>query len=123
MGSWYPQYWPGGQVLMETEYRKNTQVVLNRIEAAFENVDPDLAECEQAMGALTIILKDGSRCILSGQPSVKQLWLALASLGMAYHFNYDESAQQWIDDKGKGIELVSFLENFLRKATGLEIKI
>lgn len=108
---------------MEADYRKRVQDTLNRIEQAFEAIDPDLAECEQSLGALTITLGDGSKCILSTQPSVSQIWLALASRGTAYHFNYDSSASQWKDDKGRGIELMSFLEGYLKEATGLSLKI
>jgi CyaY protein len=108
---------------MEADYRKRIQDLFNLIEHAFEPVDPDVAECEQSLGSLIITLADQSKCILSVQPSVRQLWLALASRGTAYHFNLDESTGRWIDDKGKGIELVSFLEGFLKEAAGIEIKI
>lgn len=108
---------------METEYRKRIEDLVHRVERAFESVDPDIAECDVAMGALTLTFSDRSRCILSAQPSVRQLWLALASLGTAFHFNYDEATQTWMDDKAKGIEIVSFLENYLREKTSLEIKI
>jgi CyaY protein len=107
----------------EADYRKKIQETLDRIEAAFEGVDPDLAECEQSHGALTIQFADGSRCILSAQPSVRQLWLALASQGRAYHFNFDPAKGQWIDDKGQGIELLSFLRGYLRDSVGLDLSL
>lgn len=109
--------------LSEPEYRELIQRTLNRIEAAFESVDPDVAECEQSHGAMTITFSDGSRCILSAQPSVRQLWLALAARGTAYHFNYDEAAGVWRDDKGRDVELISFLEKYLSEATGGPIKL
>lgn len=105
----------------EAEYRGLLQKTLDSIESAFDNVDPDVAECEQAFGALTIKLADGSRCILSAQPSVRQLWLALAARGTAYHFNYETAQSRWMDDKGKGIELKSFLTDFLKDAAGVGI--
>lgn len=108
---------------MESEYRKKIAATFNTIEKALEGVDPDLVECEQAMGALTLIVSDGSKCILSAQPSVKQLWLALAGRGIAYHFNFDEKSQIWMDDKGKNIELIGFLESYLQEASGVRIQI
>lgn len=112
---------------MTGDYRKRIQEVFDSIENAFEEVDPDLAECEQSLGSVTITLADKSKCILSAQPSVHQLWLALASKGTAYHFNFEESANgssgRWIDDKGRKIELISFLEKFLKESTGIDIKI
>jgi iron donor protein CyaY len=124
MVSWYPQYWPGGQVYMqsEIEYRKKIQAVFHQVEKAFAEVDPDIAECENSMGALTITFADQARCILSAQPSVFQLWLALASRGTAYHFNLDAKSEKWIDDKGRNIELFSFLEGLMKDTCGLELK-
>ncbi len=107
----------------ESEFRKRIQLLLNRIETAFAPIDPDIAECEQSMGALTITYAGQSRCILSTQPSVYQLWLALAARGTAYHFNYNGTSGQWLDDKGRGIEVVSFIENYTKETTGLVIKI
>jgi CyaY protein len=101
----------------EAEYRKKVQQVYDTIEKALADVDPDLAECEQANGVLTITFSDRTRCILSGQPSVRQLWVALAALGTAYHFNYDSASGQWIDDKGRGIELMSYMQKFIQDKT------
>ncbi len=108
---------------MEIEYRKRIQDVFNRIEVAFESVDPDIAECEQSMGSFTITLADQSRCILSAQPSVQQLWLAVASRGTAYHFTYDEAKHAWMDDKGRGIEILEFLGTYLSEATRAQVKL
>lgn len=106
---------------MEAEYRKRIQDAYDLIENALANVDPDIVECESSMGAMTLTFSDQTRCILSAQPSVRQLWLALASRGTAYHFNFDESSNRWVDDKGKGIELLTFLENFLKEMTGVDL--
>lgn len=101
--------------MSEVEFRKKVSETLARIEKAFVAIDPDIAECEQAMGALTITFGDRSRCILSAQPSVQQLWLALAAEGTAYHFHFDPSSSQWLDDKGRSIELFSFLAQYLNR--------
>lgn len=105
----------------ESEYREKISAVFDRIEQVFENVDPDIAECEQSQGAMILSFADGSRCILSAQPSVRQLWLALASKGTAYHFNFDPQLQKWVDDKGKGIELTSYLEKYIQEMTGIQV--
>ena len=108
---------------MESDYRKQVELVFNRIEKALESVDPDLVECELTQGSLVLTFTDRSKCILSMQPSVAQIWLALASQGTAYHFNQDPESGRWKDDKGKGIELTSYLADFLKQMTGLEIKL
>ncbi|MDH5751959.1 MAG: frataxin family protein, partial [Deltaproteobacteria bacterium] len=91
-------------------------------ENAFDEIDPDQAECEMSQGALTISLSGGARWILSQQPAVKQLWLAVASLGRAYHYNFDLSQGVWLDDKGEGLELLSHLQGLLATHAGLQIK-
>jgi CyaY protein len=72
---------------------------------------------DQQQGALSIVFADGSRCILSAQPSVRQLWMAVASRGIAFHFNHDGAA--WIDDKGRGIEALSYLKTFVKEQSGV----
>src|SRR5947209_6071652 len=109
--------------ISESEFRQKVQQTFDRIEKAFESVDPDVAECEQAMGAMTISFPDRTRCILSTQPSVRQIWLALAAKGTAYHFNLADAGtarERWMDDKGRDVELVSFLEGVLRERIGPE---
>ena len=107
----------------ETDFRKIMQSTLDLIEKVFTDVDPDVAECDQSLGSMTITFADRSRCIISGQPSIRQLWLALASRGTAYHFNWNASSQQWVDDKGRGIELLSFLKTYFKEVTGLDFKL
>jgi CyaY protein len=110
-------------MVSETVYRQRIEHVFQRIERAFEQIDPDIAECEQSMGAMTITLADRSRVILSAQPSVRQLWLALASQGTAYHFNYDDSTNSWMDDKGRKVELIEYLEGYLKEVTRTAIQL
>jgi len=96
-------------MMEEKAYRLLVKEVYARVEQAFESIDPDLVEVESGMGTLTLVSKRG-KTILSTQPSVRQLWLAIAAKGIAVHFNYDESRRAWIDDKGEGKELYALLE-------------
>jgi iron donor protein CyaY len=111
------------QNLSESEYRALIQKSMRRIESAFEGVDPDLAECEESMGSLTIQIPGHGRCILSAQPSVRQLWLALASKGIAIHFNYDSKSGKWIDDRGQNLELMAFLEKFFLDTLKMKVRL
>ena len=92
-----------------------------RMEKALDSVDPDVIEVEQSSGVLTLKLARGAKIILSAQPSVRQLWLAMAVLGTAIHFDWQNG--QWVDDKGQGKELYSTLSQVLREQTGLEISL
>jgi iron donor protein CyaY len=108
-------------VYTEQEYRKKIQETYDVIEDAFSDVDPDIAEVEQSMGALSIRFGDGSKCILSAQPSVRQLWLALASRGTAHHFNLDTASGRWIDDKKPELELFAVLRKVLRESYEIDV--
>ena len=107
--------------MSEAEFRALAGKIYARIDEAFEAVDPDDAECEISQGALTIILPDGARWILSQQPPVRQLWLAVASLGRAYHFDYDASRNLWIDSKAPERELLSHLIALLRDNAHIDV--
>jgi CyaY protein len=107
----------------EGEYRSKVEEVLDQIDEAFSDVDPDVAECDVALGSMTITLSDQSRLIISMQPSVRQIWLALAAKGTAYHFNYDSAKKQWFDDKGRGVELLSFLNEYFRESCKLDLQL
>jgi CyaY protein len=105
----------------EADYRRKVQETLSQVERAFSDVDPDVAECEITFGALTVTLESGARFILSQQPSVRQIWLALAAQGQAHHFSYDSSKGLWFDDKGKGIELLAFVKKYFKESCGLDL--
>lgn len=107
----------------EKEYRSLVDQVFKRIEKAFDAVDPDQAEFEFSQGSITILFADKSRCILSTQPSVRQIWLAAASKGIAHHFNYEPAMQGWFDDKGKKVELCSFLKNLVKEVCGVVLSL
>ena len=108
-------------MLDEKDYRQKIAETFDQIEKAFERIDPDLAECSQSQGALTILFPTGSKCILSAQPSVRQLWMAVAARGVAFHMNWDLAKRQWWDDKGKGVELWAYLRQYLRESAQVEL--
>lgn len=107
---------------VEADYRKVIASTLDRVGKAFENIDPDLAECELRFGILTINFPNRTKIILSAQPAVRQLWLALAAKGTAYHFGWDEQLSQWRDDKGRDIEVLSMLRSVLAES-GVQVQI
>ena len=108
-------------MLSEVEFRSQIQSLFDRIEKALDPVDPDLVECESQHGALSLKVAGGKKVILSAQPSVKQLWLAVASRGQAFHFNWDEERKCWVDDKGLGIEPASYLMMYIQEESGLAV--
>lgn len=105
----------------EADYRKQVAATLDRVSQAFEDVDPDQVECELRFGVLTLIFPNRTKIILSAQPAVRQLWLALAAQGTAYHFGWDLQQGQWLDDKGRDVEVLSLLSEVLQTTAGLKV--
>lgn len=113
---------PAQQQMSESEFRTLAQETFRRVERGFEDVDPDEAEAEESLGTLTITLGDGTRWVLSVQPPVRQVWLAVASIGRAFHFDYDPATGTWQDDRGEGIELMRYLEDLLRDVARVDVR-
>ncbi len=110
-------------MLEEKEYRRLVDKAFGSIEKAFDEIDPDVVEFENSQGSVVLLFKDRSRCILSTQPSVRQIWLAAAAKGVAFHFNYDEKTSHWLDDKGKGVELLGYVKTLVRESVGVELRL
>lgn len=108
-------------IMDEKTYRELTSSAFKRIEKAFDDIDPDLAEFSFSQGAATVQFSDGSKLILSQQPSVRQIWVAAASFGVALHFDYVNG--QWIDDKSKSTELNQFVSKVVLEKASIELKI
>jgi CyaY protein len=97
----------------ESLYRRLIDDTFTVIDAAFEDVDPDLAESVLSQGTLTISFPDGKRCILSPQTPVRQLWVAFRD--RAWHLDWHADKRQWLDDRGQGLELRALVEQITRE--------
>ena len=104
----------------ESTYRNQVDEVFQAIDAAFEDVDPDLVESSYGQGTLTLQFADGKRCILSPQAPVRQIWVAFKD--RAWHMSQDASGR-WIDDRGQGKELFSLVEEITREGAGVQVRI
>ncbi len=105
----------------ESQYRRLIDDTFAVIDAAFESVDPDVAESVLSQGTLSITFADGRRCILSPQSPVRQLWVAFRD--RAWHLDWDGEAKRWIDDRGQGLELKKLIEDVTRDACGVDVTI
>jgi CyaY protein len=107
-------------MMEEKVYRQLVDDVFHRIDAAFEDVDPDLAESTSSQGTLTILYQGKLRLILSPQAPVRQIWVAFRD--RAWHF--DRAADgRWLDDRGRDIELYRLIENLTRETVGQTVRI
>jgi len=105
----------------EKTYRHLLDDIFKRIDAAFEDVDPDLAEVSLSQGTLTITFPGNLRMMLTPQPSPRQLWAAFRD--RAWHFDYDQAGKRWLDDRGQGIEIASLVEKTAREVAGVSVAI
>jgi iron donor protein CyaY len=103
----------------ESEYRHRVDELLARLDGAFADVDPDLAESEYAQGTLVVTFRQQQKLILSPQAPLRQIWAAFRD--RAWHFGLDGGSGQWLDDKGQGEELVALVARLAREAAGVEL--
>ena len=110
-----------GASMDEKVYRKLLDETYARIDLAFADVDPDLAEVDISQGTLTVLFREKLRFILTPQPSPRQLWVAFKD--RAWHFNWDTGRRAWLDDRGQGVELVALIETTTRETAGVDVRI
>jgi CyaY protein len=104
----------------DATYQKLADAAFHAIDAAFENVDPDLVDCEIAGDVVTLTLRSGKRCIVNTQRPTQQIWLAANAQG--WHFSWDEAGSRWMDDKGRGDELFATLARIVKDAAEIDVR-
>jgi CyaY protein len=108
-------------MLEEKLYRRLVDETYARVDRAFEDVDPDLAEITISQGALIIAFGERLRLMLTPQPPVRQLWVAFRD--RAWHFDWDAAREAWLDDRGQGVELGRLVEDTTRETVGVVVRI
>ena len=102
----------------ESSYRTRIDETLKRIDAAFENVDPDLAESDYAQGTLVVTFNQAHKLIVSPQAPLRQLWVAFRD--RAWHFTSDD-ADRWLDDRGQSVELLGLIAELAQQNAGVAL--
>ena len=102
-------------------YRQNLDQARQRVQVAIDKLDHDEVECEFSHGTLTLLVNQ-NHWVISAQPPVQQLWLAVASRGTAYHFSYHPASQSWRDEKNHNNEFFSLLSKLIKQETDLSIE-
>ena len=87
------------------------------VEGACDATGADI-DYETTSGILTLTFENKSQIIINRQEPLKQIWVAAKQGG--FHFDYDESSQEWICD---GIELFSALSEYCSEQAGESIKL
>ena len=107
--------------LDDKRYRQLVDDLFAYIDRAFEPVDPDLAESTVSQGTLTILLQGRTRFIISPQPPVRQVWAAYRD--QAWHFDLDPQTGSWMDDRGRGLELLTLVERITHEGSGATVAV
>ena len=90
----------------ESEFREIAEQTIEDLQDAIDACGTDIDYVEIG-GVLTLEFENGSKIIFSKQGAMNQLWMAALSGG--FHFDYDESSEQWVCDIGDNEELYSML--------------
>ena len=99
----------------ESTYQKLADETFRTIETMLENEDPDEVDVERAGDVITLTFKDKKRCVVNTQRPTRQIWLAADA--RAWHFGWDETKKQWLDDKGQGVELLEKISAIVKDHT------
>jgi len=86
---------------------------------AFEDVDAEIVDCEVAGDVVTITMPGGKKCVVNTQRPTRQIWLAAAA--RAWHFSWDETLRRWVDDKGRGDELLATIARVVKEGAGVDV--
>jgi len=104
----------------ESTYQKLADAAFRAIGDAFEDVDPELVDCESAGDVVTLTLRGGSKCVVNTQRPTRQIWLAASA--RAWHFSWDEASRRWMDDKGRGDELFATIARIVKEGAGVDVR-
>ena len=77
-----------------------------------------MPEAESTGDMLTLTSASREKCVINTQRAVRQIWVA--GKGQGIHFSYDDATGTWRDDKGKGLELFSFVADVVRAISGAD---
>ena len=103
-------------LLAEPLYDGLVAQAFRRILHAVDEVDPDRLEADATADMITLTSHTGEKCIINTQRAVRQIWVAGGGEGI--HFSFDDASQTWRDDKGKGLELLSFVDGVVAQMSG-----
>lgn len=104
---------------MDASYSASVASFFKRLVAAADQVDPDLLEADATGDMVTLVAsRSGAKVIVNTQRAVSQIWVA--GKGVGVHFSQQPDGR-WLDDKGKGLELASWVAECVQDAAGVTL--
>lgn len=104
----------------ESSYNQQAASIFKRLLEAADRVDPDLLEADTTGDMVTLTSSGGEKCVVNTQRAVRQIWVA--GKGQGIHFDYDAASGKWMDDKGKGYELMAFIADVVQSISGVQLE-
>lgn len=106
-------------MLDDATYTSTAAQLFKRLLKAVDAADPDLLEADGGGDMVTITAgSTGEKVIVNTQRAVRQIWVA--GQGEGVHFSCDAQGR-WLDDKGKGLELLPWVVECVRTASGVTL--
>ena len=100
----------------DAEFTVAASQLFKRMVKAVDASDPDVLEADSTGDMVTITAtKTGEKIVVNTQRAVRQIWVA--GNGSGLHFSFGATGQ-WLDDKGKGVELLAWVTECVEAATG-----
>ncbi len=103
----------------ESRFQQLADAAFRRIEGLLEDVDADEVDIERAGDVLTLTFGSGKKAVVNTQRPTRQIWLAANA--QAWHFSYDEASSTWLDDKGRGVELVGQVRAIVKEQANIDL--
>jgi len=105
----------------DSTYNRRVNDLYERILDAADDLDPDAIEGDIRGGRLDLTAGNGTKCILTTQPGVQQVWVAGAGEGV--HFAWDEATGTWRDDKDPERELSAWVTHVVKAISGEDLEL
>ena len=80
-----------------SEFTVRADACLARVTRWLEAFDPDELDFATSDGVVTLEFADKQRYVLNRQSATNQMWLAAGA--RAWHYDFDERAKTWIEDR------------------------
>jgi iron-sulfur cluster assembly protein CyaY len=112
---------PAATPLSDAEYRRLSDALLQRIEAAADRwLQDDVIDIDtqRTGGLLELVFPDDSRIVVNTQPPLQEIWLA--ARGGGFHFRHVEG--RWLDTRD-GSEFYAALSQHASTQGGRELKL
>ena len=104
----------------ETRYNQLVSSAFQVLLRALDKVDPDLLDADSTGDMVTVTSASGQKVVVNTQRATRQIWVAGKGLGL--HFSFEPDGR-WMDDKGKGVELFSFVADAVEAVSGVRLDV